>query len=85
MATAAQRVKVGMGQEVRGIDFSLVPGRTSRVSGTVVTASGAPVVGESVNLSVDFSGPDGAFDLSVDQRRANGLRWHVHDRERPVG
>jgi hypothetical protein len=59
VATAAQRVKVAMGQEVRGIDFSLVPGRTSRVSGTVMTAGGAPVAGESVNLALDFTGPDG--------------------------
>ena len=31
--TAAQRVKVGVGQEVGNIDFALVPARTARVSG----------------------------------------------------
>ena len=59
VAAAAQRVKVGIGQEIKGIDFSLLPGRTSRVSGTVVTASGAPVAGESVTLSMELLGPDG--------------------------
>jgi hypothetical protein len=59
VAAAAQRVKVGMGQEIGGIDFALVPGRTSRVSGTVVTASGAPVVGESVTLTMELLGPSG--------------------------
>jgi hypothetical protein len=58
VAAAAQRVKVGMGQEVSAIDFSLVPGRTARVSGAVVTSSGAPVAGESVNLSQEVSGPE---------------------------
>jgi hypothetical protein len=59
VAAAAQRVKVGMGQEIGGIDFALIPGRTSRVSGTVVTASGAPVAGESVTLTMELLGPIG--------------------------
>ena len=35
--TEAQRVKVGVGQEVGNIDFALVPARTARVSGTSST------------------------------------------------
>ncbi|MGB2714002.1 MAG: carboxypeptidase-like regulatory domain-containing protein [Vicinamibacterales bacterium] len=55
----AQRIKVGVGQEVGNIDFALVPARTSRVSGTVVNAAGAPVANESVTLSHQVMGPQG--------------------------
>src|SRR5687767_7883820 len=57
--TEAQRIKVGVGQEVGIIDFALVPARTSRVSGTVVNAAGAPVANESVTLSQEVTGPQG--------------------------
>jgi hypothetical protein len=53
----AQRIKVGVGQEVGNIDFALVPERTSRVSGTVFNAAGTPVAGESVTLSQEVGGP----------------------------
>jgi hypothetical protein len=53
----AQRIKVGVGQEVGNIDFALVPGRTSRVSGTVFNAAGMPLAGESVSLSQLVLGP----------------------------
>jgi hypothetical protein len=53
----AQRIKVGVGQDVGNIDFALVPGRTSRVSGTVFNAAGMPLAGESVSLSQLVSGP----------------------------
>jgi hypothetical protein len=55
--TAAQRVKVGVGQEVSNIDFALVPARTARVSGAVVNAAGAPVANESLTLSQEVMGP----------------------------
>jgi Carboxypeptidase regulatory-like domain len=54
----AQRIKVGVGEEVGNIDFALVPARTSRVSGTVLNAAGTPVTGESVTLSQEVRGPD---------------------------
>jgi hypothetical protein len=57
--TEAQRIKVGVGQEVGNIDFALVAARTSRVSGTVLNASGAPVANESVTLSQEVMGPQG--------------------------
>ena len=46
----AQRVKIGVGQETPGIDFSLVPGRTSSVSGSATSASGLPLGGETVTM-----------------------------------
>jgi hypothetical protein len=57
--TEAQRIKVGAGQEVGNIDFALVAARTSRVSGTVLNAAGAPVANESVTLSPEVMGPQG--------------------------
>ena len=39
----AQRIKVGLGQEIGNVDFALVPGRTVRVSGTVLNATGIPI------------------------------------------
>ena len=57
--TEAQRVKVGVAQEVGNIDFALVAARTSKVSGTVLNADGAPVAGESVTLSQEVMGPQG--------------------------
>jgi Carboxypeptidase regulatory-like domain len=55
----AQRVKMGVGQEMGNIDFALVPARTSKVSGTVLNAAGTAVVGESVTLSHEVLGPEG--------------------------
>ena len=54
---SAQRVKVGLGQEVTVPDFAMVPGRVGSISGTVVSSSGTPLVGESVNMSQEFAGP----------------------------
>lgn len=49
-AAQAQRVKLGVGQEASGIDFSLVAGRTSRVSGNATSSSGLPLAGETVTM-----------------------------------
>jgi hypothetical protein len=57
--TEAQHIKVGVGQEVGNIDFALVAGRTSRVSGTVMNAAGAPVANAPVALSHEVMGPQG--------------------------
>jgi hypothetical protein len=62
--TDAPRIKVGVGQEVGAIDFALVPMRTSRVSGTVFNAAGAPVANESVTLSQEIMGPQGGATFS---------------------
>ena len=57
--TEAQRIKVGVGQEVGNIDFALVPARTSRVSGTVLNAAGAPVANESRDVVAGGHGTAG--------------------------
>ena len=53
----AQRVKVGLGQEVTVPDFPMVPGRVGTISGSVVSSSGTPLVGESVSMMQEFAGP----------------------------
>jgi hypothetical protein len=62
--TEAQRIRLGVGQEVGTIDFALVPARTSRVSGTVFNAAGTPVANESVTLSQEIMGPQGGATFS---------------------
>ncbi|MEP6918152.1 MAG: carboxypeptidase-like regulatory domain-containing protein [Acidobacteriota bacterium] len=54
----AQRVKLALGQEATGLDFSMVPGRVGAISGTATSASGIPLVGESVSISQEFTGPN---------------------------
>lgn len=53
----AQRVKVGLGQEVIVPDFAMTPGRVGSISGTVMSSAGTPLAGESVNMSQEFAGP----------------------------
>ncbi len=80
--TEAQRIKVGVGQEVGNIDFALVPARTSRVSGIVLNAAGAPVANESVTLSQEVMGPQGGFDLRP-QDRSDRTRRRLLGEQRP--
>lgn len=53
----AQQIKVKLGQEASGTDFGMVPGRVATISGTALSSSGAPIVGEMVQMSQEFSGP----------------------------
>lgn len=53
----AQRVKVGIGQEVAGIDFALAIGRAAHVSGVALNASGGPLANGRVSLNQEFRGP----------------------------
>jgi hypothetical protein len=68
----AQRVKIGVGQEVPNIDFSLVPGRTAKVSGTATSVSGAPLAGETVSLAHEVSGPSMQMVSSVGSAKVAG-------------
>ena len=57
----ADRVSVGLGAEMSGITFSLLPVRTVRVSGTAVDSSGKPMAGAFVMLSADMRSGEGGF------------------------
>lgn len=47
-AADAQRIALGLGQELTGVGFSLIPARLSRVSGTVVNSQGQATGGVTV-------------------------------------
>jgi hypothetical protein len=70
--TEAQRIKLGVGQEVGNIDFALIAARTSRVSGTVFNAAGAPVANQSVTLSQEVMGPQGGSIGPADNTAQTG-------------
>jgi hypothetical protein len=71
----AQRVTVGTGEELPGINFALLPVRTVRVSGVVIDSSGMPLANGVITLNSDsdFEGgpfanagrirPDGGFTI----------------------
>ena len=56
--TEARRVTVGVGEQARSVDFSLVPGRAARVSGTALDSQGRAFT--NVSLSEEIRGLDGA-------------------------
>jgi hypothetical protein len=60
VAAEAQRIKVGVGQEVSGIDIPMIPGRAISIRGTATRSDGTPLVGESINLTQEFAGPSGS-------------------------
>jgi hypothetical protein len=73
----AQRIAIGVGQEVTSADFGLVPVRLARVSGIVIGSDGKPLEGAMITAapaSRDFSAPigpggartgkDGSFTLN---------------------
>ena len=67
----AQRVKVGVGQEIGNIDFALAVTRTVKVSGTLVSANGMPLGGETIGITQDVRGPQMSSSFSVGTSRTN--------------
>jgi hypothetical protein len=61
----AQRVAVGIGQQVVVNDFSLVPGRAAKVSGFAMDSRGRPLTGGSVYISQETVGPGGGMFTSA--------------------
>jgi hypothetical protein len=56
---AARQVSVGFAQQARDVNFSLLPARTAKVSGTAVDSHGRPLAGRSVGLTQVFRGAAG--------------------------
>jgi hypothetical protein len=67
----AQRVTLGLGQEM-SVSFALLPVRTVRVSGTVVSSSGAPTVGGAVVMTPADSDEVGIVVPSAGPIQENG-------------
>ena len=57
-AADARRVSVGVGEQIRAVDFSLMAGRAAKVSGTAVDSQGRPFT--RVSLSEEVRGLSGA-------------------------
>ena len=75
-AADATRVKVGIGQEVGGIDMSLQPMRAANVSGTALASDGTPLSGGNINLSQEIVGPGGG-SFSGHGRHNDRERWQL--------
>src|SRR5688572_11604935 len=67
----AQRVTLGLGQEMT-VSFSLLPVRSVRISGTVVSASGSPLAGGAVVLTPADGDEVGIVVPSAGPIQANG-------------
>jgi hypothetical protein len=63
--TEARRVTVGVGQEATNNDFSLIPGRAAKVSGTAVDSRGRPLAGQSVGVNQEFRGPNNTMMMGM--------------------
>ena len=63
--TQAQTVTAALGQEVSSIGFPLVPARLSRISGTVMSSGGQPLVGAAVIIRARGSNALGALRMNI--------------------
>jgi protocatechuate 3,4-dioxygenase beta subunit len=52
----AQRLTIGVGQDVSTADFALVRGRAASASGTAIDSHGLPLAGQTVYLAQEFRG-----------------------------
>jgi hypothetical protein len=76
----AQRITVGLGQEVGAIDISLVAVRAARLSGTALLADGTPLPGAAVELSYRVTGPSGGSFWSIGSTKtAPDGTWTIRD------
>jgi protocatechuate 3,4-dioxygenase beta subunit len=60
----AERVAVGLGGEVSGVTFALLPVRTASISGTAVDSQGRPMTGAFVMLMEVSENGEGSFMMS---------------------
>jgi hypothetical protein len=61
----AQRITIGLAQQLNVSDFALVPGRAARISGIALDSSGQPLMGGNVGLSQEITGGAGGFFQSI--------------------
>jgi hypothetical protein len=60
-AQQAERISVGLGAEMSGVTFSLLPVKTVSVSGTAIDSTGRPMAGAFVMLREDVRMGEGSF------------------------
>jgi protocatechuate 3,4-dioxygenase beta subunit len=71
MLGEAQRIRVGVGQDVSGIEFALVPARAASLSGIVLGLDGSPVSSGSVMLQQEVRGPTSVSMSMIGSTRIN--------------
>jgi protocatechuate 3,4-dioxygenase beta subunit len=64
-AQQAERVSVGLGAEMSGVTFSLLPVKTVKVTGTAIDSSGRPMAGAFVMLREDVRMGEGGFMMMM--------------------
>lgn len=79
----AQLVRVGVGQDVASIDFSLVPVRSVTLSGIALGFDGAPLASTSVALSQEVRGPNTMSMSMIGSARTSGDGWWKLERVLP--
>ena len=67
----AQMIKVSSGREAIAPDFAMVPGRVASISGTAMSASGAPLAGETVDVNQEFMSPGGSSSFGLPSTKTN--------------
>jgi hypothetical protein len=60
-AEGARRLTLGIGEEVSNTDFSLIPGRSATISGTLLDSRGRPMANGFVALTQSLVGPNGGI------------------------
>jgi hypothetical protein len=71
MLGEAQRIRVGVGQDVASIEFALVPARAATLSGVVLGLDATPAGGGSVTLQQDVRGPTSMSMSMIANTRVN--------------
>jgi protocatechuate 3,4-dioxygenase beta subunit len=71
MLGEAQRVRVGVGQDVASIEFALVPARAATLSGVVLGLDGTPAGGGSIMVQQDVRGPTSMSMSMIGSTRVN--------------
>jgi Carboxypeptidase regulatory-like domain len=76
----AQRIKVGVGTEVAGVDISMIPVPASTLSGSALGSDGTPLAGGNVSLNSEITGPGGGSYSGVGSSpvAADGT-WKIKD------
>ena len=74
-AQQAEKVSVGLGSEVTGISFSLLPVRTAKITGTAVDSQGRPMTGAFVSL-IETSGDGEGFMMAFGGGNRVGENGH---------
>jgi hypothetical protein len=79
-AADAQRVKVGVGQEIAAVDIGMLPVRAAVISGTALSWDGTPLAGGSISVNSEITGPNGgSYSSAGGTTVAADGTWRIRD------